>query len=96
MYINLSCLGDRFGVIDCCNANVQHSECLPVRVPGDTNCQHPLSRYARAGAATNPSCALGPRQQGNSATAYLDASVLYGSTDDQSQLSKRRLFQFGQ
>lgn len=70
--------------IDCCNTtnNNMHPECYPVPVgPWDPNYERysmTCMNFVRSSPA--PTNQFGPRQQLNQATAYIDGSVVYGST----------------
>ena len=39
--------------------------------------------FVRSSPAASRDCSLGPRDQMNQITSYLDASNVYGSTDDE-------------
>ena len=41
--------------------------------------------YVRSAIGLKPGCSLGPREQMNFATAFLDASAIYGSTPKSSE-----------
>ncbi|XP_073996346.1 uncharacterized protein [Rhodnius prolixus] len=70
--------------LKCCGVDFQdfHPECFPIRLPeedpihGSARCME----YTRSATAPRRSCTLGPREQINEATAYLDASTLYGTS----------------
>uniref|UniRef100_A0A0M3ITK8 Chorion peroxidase n=1 Tax=Ascaris lumbricoides TaxID=6252 RepID=A0A0M3ITK8_ASCLU len=75
--------------LPCCSSETLHPECLPVIVDADDpryggflSCMP----YARTTVAPRPFCALGPREQANQATSYLDASVIYGSTPNRGNI----------
>ncbi|XP_014241110.1 uncharacterized protein LOC106661888 [Cimex lectularius] len=77
--------------LKCCGVEFAdfHPECFPIRLPendpihGGARCQE----YTRSATAPRKSCTLGPREQVNEATAFLDGSSLYGtSTEENEQL----------
>ncbi len=51
-------------------------ECLPILQQATSACQD----YVRSAVGLKPGCVLGPREQMNFATAFLDGSAIYGST----------------
>ncbi|VDN55344.1 unnamed protein product [Dracunculus medinensis] len=54
--------------LQCCSSN-PNPECLPISVPVDD-----CISYSRTAPAPHPYCRLGPREQANQATSYLDGS----------------------
>ncbi|XP_076240538.1 uncharacterized protein LOC143183047 [Calliopsis andreniformis] len=69
--------------ISCCPPSFKHPECFPVPVDaGD-----PVFDIARrtcmdfVRSASAPQCKLGPRQQLNQVTSFIDGSTIYGSDD---------------
>jgi len=83
------------GLVDCCK-QPQTRGCWPIYVPaGD---QYYSGRnvtclnFIRSGVC--PLCQLGPRQQANKNTAFIDCSHVYGN--NQEQAMKLRTFQRGQ
>lgn len=75
--------------IDCCYTNAEsHPECFPVKLGhGDPNYDLynvTCMNFIRSAAA--PTDHFGPRQQLNQASAYIDGSVVYGSTDEKVHL----------
>ncbi|KAI6195792.1 Oxidase/peroxidase, protein [Aphelenchoides besseyi] len=69
--------------LPCCEAD--HPECRPITVDehdpfygGFVSCLD----YPRSLIASRSDCSLGPREQSNQATSFLDASNIYGSTAD--------------
>eukprot|EP00095_Tigriopus_kingsejongensis_P003939 maker-scaffold473_size162088-snap-gene-0.25 protein:Tk03939 transcript:maker-scaffold473_size162088-snap-gene-0.25-mRNA-1 annotation:"hypothetical protein DAPPUDRAFT_42141" len=71
--------GHQFSTI-CCDAIFRKEnamECFPiVDVENEAICQE----YVRSAIGLKPGCLLGPREQMNFATAFLDGSAIYGST----------------
>ncbi|EYC02098.1 hypothetical protein Y032_0102g3482 [Ancylostoma ceylanicum] len=63
--------------LPCCNPAVDHPECFPIR-GRDGKCV----TYSRSMPTPMENCTLGPRQQGNMVSGYLDASQIYGSTQE--------------
>ncbi|KAG7190742.1 hypothetical protein KM043_006814 [Ampulex compressa] len=66
--------------ISCCPASVDHPECFPVRVgPGDPVYDvagRKCMEFVRSAPA--PQCKLGPREQLNQVSAFIDGSMIYG------------------
>lgn len=82
-------LGQDGQPIDCCNNSSSiHPECYPVPIgPWDPNYQRynmTCMNFVRSAPA--PTNRLGPRQQLNQATAYIDGSVVYGSTSNKAKM----------
>ena len=50
--------------------------------------------FVRSSPAPRPDCTLGPRDQINQITSYLDASNVYGSSDE--EMNQLRLFSGGE
>ncbi len=74
------------GYEQCCDAMFRKEnpmECFPIidSDSKDGTCQD----YVRSAVGLKPGCALGPREQMNFATAFLDASTVYGSTPKSSE-----------
>ncbi|GAB6023237.1 hypothetical protein CHUAL_008055 [Chamberlinius hualienensis] len=75
----------------CCqvNSNHLHPECYPVTIPFNdpvygksrVTCQD----YIRSCMGPRTGCTLGPREQVNQVTAFLDATVVYGSSEEECQ-----------
>ena len=69
----------------CCDSMFRKEnaiECNPIVANGnDAICQE----YVRSAIGLKPGCSLGPREQMNFATAFLDASAIYGSTPKSSE-----------
>ncbi|XP_034244219.1 uncharacterized protein LOC117646942 [Thrips palmi] len=72
--------------IKCCGVDFSefHPECFPIRLPDDDPVFSPererCQEYARSAAAPRTGCTLGPREQLNQATSFLDGSAIYGSS----------------
>lgn len=66
----------------------QHPECKSVVVP-QSGPKYVDSAYwlpyKRTAPAPRPRCELGPREQANQVTSFLDGSVIYGSTMQQAR-----------
>lgn len=79
-------------VITCChpellaNPTKRHFACMPIELPSDdpffAQFRQSCLEFVRSVAAPRPKCTFGPREQLNQLTAYLDASNIYGSTED--------------
>ena len=89
-------LGQR---LKCCGVTFQsfHPECYPIKIPTNDSAYGDLGlkcqEYTRSGTASRTGCTLGPREQINQVTAYLDGSVIYGSSKEESE--ELRLFTGG-
>ncbi|XP_071514131.1 uncharacterized protein [Panulirus ornatus] len=74
----------------CCGVNFSdfHPECYPIRIPDEDPVYGPLRQkcqeYVRSGTAPRTGCTLGPREQINQVTSFIDGSVLYGSSKEES------------
>lgn len=85
--------------ISCCGTNNtvdMHPECYPVHVSKDDSYYKDNSVYCMefVRSAPAPACALGPREQLNQVSSFIDASLVYGNTPQLSQ--SLRTFQGGQ
>ncbi|KAF0746289.1 Uncharacterized protein FWK35_00020149, partial [Aphis craccivora] len=80
--------------VDCCNEDgmkqlprYTHASCAPIIIPKDDKFFSPLRRtcmnYVRSMPAMRTDCTFGPREQLNQATHYLDGSMIYGSSAEQ-------------
>ncbi|RZF46188.1 hypothetical protein LSTR_LSTR011542 [Laodelphax striatellus] len=90
--------------ISCCSASGrklsprhEHSSCAPIDIPSTdpfySKLGHTCMPYVRSLMAIRSDCTLGPVQQMNQVTHYLDGSVIYGSTAEVA--ASLRLFQNG-
>lgn len=90
--------------IECCDSDGSalkpryvHPFCAPIAVPGDDSFYSKYSvecmPYVRSVAAMRSDCSLGPLEQINQATHYLDGSQIYGS--DIGKISQLRKFRRG-
>ncbi|XP_021946283.1 peroxidasin homolog [Folsomia candida] len=81
----------------CCNVSDVHPDCLPIKImPDDAYFNTTFStcmEFIRSSPAPRPDCTLGPREQLNQLTSWLDGSVIYGSTAG--DLQTLRLFEKG-
>lgn len=81
--------GDLVEPIDCCNSN-NTAVCYSIAIPADDPYFGPYGRTCMAfvRSLTTPAltCTLGPREQLNTATGYVDASQVYGSDIDRQLL----------
>lgn len=74
-------------VISCCgDSNLTHPECFPVKIPAEDHYYGfkniTCMNFVRSAPA--PNCCLGPREQMNQVSAYIDGSVVYGLNLDAS------------
>jgi len=89
-------LGQR---LKCCGVTFEsfHPECYPIKIPENDTAYGDLGlkcqEYTRSGTASRTGCTLGPREQINQVTSYLDGSVIYGSSKEESE--ELRLFTGG-
>ncbi|XP_011298837.1 peroxidasin [Fopius arisanus] len=71
--------------LKCCDVDFDyfHPECFPIRADSPLGCME----YSRSAIhpGNNQGCKLGPRQQMNQATSYLDLSPIYGSSEETSR-----------
>jgi peroxidase len=89
-------LGQR---LRCCGVNLHefHPECYPIRLPdsdpvnGQINIK--CQEYVRSGTAPRVGCTLGPREQINQVTSFIDGSTIYGSSVEEA--NDLRLFRAG-
>jgi peroxidase len=89
-------LGQR---LRCCGVNLHefHPECYPIRLPdtdpvnGQINIK--CQEYVRSGTAPRVGCTLGPREQINQVTSFMDGSTIYGSSVEEA--NDLRLFRAG-
>ncbi|KAK6036384.1 hypothetical protein COOONC_26111, partial [Cooperia oncophora] len=82
--------GSKHLPLPCCsNSSIIHPECFPI-IAADGKCVS----YSRSLPTPRENCTLGPREQGNTVSGYLDASQIYGST--QEVVDKMRSFKDGQ
>ncbi|XP_033207455.1 uncharacterized protein LOC117167015 [Belonocnema kinseyi] len=74
--------GERF---KCCDVEFEnfHPECFPIQAENAIGCME-YSRSAPHPGTTLEGCKLGPRQQINQASSYLDLSPIYGSSEETS------------
>lgn len=73
------------GSIKCCPSS-SHPQCMPITIPSN---DYFLSKYKKTcmefvRSAPCPLCTLGPRQQMNQATSFIDLSPVYGSSKETS------------
>ncbi|KAK8779953.1 hypothetical protein V5799_018706, partial [Amblyomma americanum] len=86
--------------IKCCDVaeGFEHPECMPI----DIAAQDPYYgrfgqrclEYVRSSAAPRETCGLGPREQNNQVTSFLDGSTIYGSSEAEAKFL--RAFEAGQ
>ncbi|XP_076335624.1 uncharacterized protein LOC143238887 [Tachypleus tridentatus] len=78
--------GFRSTNLKCCNVTEEpeHPECFPIDVVSDDvwygKYNQTCLQYGRSATVLREGCTLGPREQINQATSFLDGSVIYGTT----------------
>ena len=93
---NSGYLGQR---LRCCGVQLHefHPECYPIRLPDNDpingQSKKKCQEYTRSGTAPRVGCTLGPREQINQVTSYLDGSAIYGSSAEET--NDLRLFRSG-
>ena len=74
-----------------------HPDCAPIEIPSNDKFYSQFNstcmEFVRSSPAPRSDCSLGPRDQINQITSYLDASNIYGSTKDEQD--SLRLGRFG-
>lgn len=97
--------GFNHSVPKCCNEHegiplpevFRHPDCLPILIPSTdpfySQWNHTCMEFVRSSPAPRANCALGPRDQINQVTSFIDASNVYGS-DDQ-EMANLRLWEDG-
>ncbi|KPM09895.1 peroxidasin-like protein [Sarcoptes scabiei] len=75
-------------MIQCCPwGSNRHPQCYPIPLPKEdpfySKYDEDCMNFVRT--AKCPQCKLGPRQQMNQITAYIDASMIYGSMENESR-----------
>ena len=73
-------------MIQCCPSEPNnHAQCLPIPVPHDDpfygSWEEDCLNFVRT--AMCPKCSLGPREQMNQITAFIDGSMIYGSMENE-------------
>lgn len=89
--------------IKCCNIEendkfTRHPECWPILInnrkdPIVTTLNQNCMEYVRSSPTIRVGCTLGPREQINQVTSFLDASTVYGSSEEEAK--SLRLFSDG-
>ncbi|KAK6732207.1 hypothetical protein RB195_016531 [Necator americanus] len=72
----------------CCRRGFSHPECDAIDIPkADPAYRNKVTciPHARTMVAPKLACALGPREQANMASSYLDGSVIYGSSPERAK-----------
>ncbi|XP_023335820.1 chorion peroxidase [Eurytemora carolleeae] len=80
-------------ILKCCSQSPEtmHPDCQPIMIPADDSFYSKFNvscmEFVRSSPGPRRDCSLGPRDQINQITSYIDASNVYGSTpDDQHSL----------
>lgn len=87
---------DYSGPSDCCKDR-HHKQCYPIDIPPSPydyqyrNYKNTCMNFIRA--APCPLCDIGPRQQMNTQTSFIDASVIYGNSINET--SALRTYKYG-
>lgn len=75
--------------LKCCDVELAnfHPECYPLLIQTDdpfySRLKQRCQEYVRSSVAPRTGCTLGPREQINQVTAFLDGSVIYGSSKEE-------------
>ncbi|XP_013792931.1 peroxidasin homolog, partial [Limulus polyphemus] len=91
--------GFRSTNLKCCNITkeLENPECLPIDVSPDDvyygKYNQTCLEYVRSATVLREDCTLGPREQINQASSFLDGSVIYGATTEAGH--SLRVFQDG-
>ncbi|KAM7295225.1 uncharacterized protein ISCGN_024730 [Ixodes scapularis] len=86
--------------LKCCGVaeGFSHPECMPIAVPDRDQYYGRFGQrcleYVRSSAAPRETCGLGPREQNNQVTSFLDGSTIYGSSEAEARFL--RAFEGGQ
>ncbi|CAH2049862.1 unnamed protein product, partial [Iphiclides podalirius] len=87
--------GENSSALSCCQMNETHPECFPVRLDAEDPFYQDYNvtcmEFVRSASA--PTCHFGAREQLNQATAFIDASTVYGFAETKS--SRLRLKEDG-
>ncbi|GFW39290.1 peroxidasin-like protein [Trichonephila clavipes] len=81
--------------IRCCGVpkNFLHPECYPIVDDNVTNKQSFCVNYVRSSNVPRAGCTLGPREQINQVTSFLDGSAIYGSSEE--EVKRLRTYKHG-
>ncbi|XP_060859778.1 peroxidase-like isoform X3 [Metopolophium dirhodum] len=91
----VSTMGKENRFVNCCDKDksIQYSlnknmrSCKPIHIPNEDRFfktdQFDCMNYVRSRPAVRSDCTFGPMEQMNQATHYLDASMIYGTTEQQ-------------
>ncbi|XP_078588034.1 chorion peroxidase-like [Branchiostoma floridae x Branchiostoma japonicum] len=71
-----------------CECGSQDDRCFNIPVPTDDEdfASEPCITFARSRSSPNEGCRMGPRQQINQITAFIDASNVYGSSEEEMEV----------
>ncbi|XP_055337618.1 peroxidase-like [Paramacrobiotus metropolitanus] len=82
----------------CCGTANPHPQCLPITIPNNdpfySQFGQTCMEFVRSLPGIRPGCRLGPREQINQLSAFIDGSQIYGTKD--STVNTIRLFSGGQ
>ncbi|KAI1288387.1 Chorion peroxidase [Halotydeus destructor] len=80
--------------ISCCDARFDrnprliHPACFAIRIPPQDPVygRIPCMSFVRSAPAVRPSCIIGPREQVNQLSAFIDGSMIYGTSTEMAQV----------